>query len=203
MADTNQPQPLQQTQPVHLDPERERFLIELEFVQSFANPFYITYLAQKGFLDNPAFVNYLKYLQYWKRPEYAKFIIYPHSLFFLDLLQNQLFRDKMKDELNAEKLHSTQFYHRFAWDSLQVRSSGGKLDPYVEAQRQLEELEREQLQKQAGNGIISGNTQQQLLNGMQPGAVDGHPSTGRMAVHGAAPISGSGQAQNVVNGRIK
>ena len=27
-------------------------------------------------LDNPDFVEYLRYLLYWKRPEYAKFIKY-------------------------------------------------------------------------------------------------------------------------------
>jgi mediator of RNA polymerase II transcription subunit 31 len=40
-------------------------------------------LAQRGFLEKPAFVNYLEYLLYWKDAKYAKFLRYPHCLFFL------------------------------------------------------------------------------------------------------------------------
>lgn len=32
-----------------------------------------TDLAQRRYFDDPAFVNYLTYLQYWRRPEYAKY----------------------------------------------------------------------------------------------------------------------------------
>ena len=32
-------------------------------------------LAQQRYFQNPAFVNYLAYLQYWKRPEYAKYLL--------------------------------------------------------------------------------------------------------------------------------
>lgn len=31
-------------------------------------------LAQNRFLDDPAFVHYLKYLEYWRQPQYAKYI---------------------------------------------------------------------------------------------------------------------------------
>jgi len=31
-------------------------------------------LGQNRFLDNPAFINYLKYLIYWKQPMYAQYI---------------------------------------------------------------------------------------------------------------------------------
>lgn len=31
-------------------------------------------LAQNGHLKNKAFINYLNYLQYWKKPEYAKYL---------------------------------------------------------------------------------------------------------------------------------
>jgi hypothetical protein len=43
-------------------------------------------LAQGQYFDEPAFVNYLAYLLYWKRPEYAHFIVYPQCLYFLELL---------------------------------------------------------------------------------------------------------------------
>ena len=55
---------------------RQRFELELEFVQALANPFYLHSLAQQGIMTQPAFINYLSYLQYWKRKEYARFVMY-------------------------------------------------------------------------------------------------------------------------------
>nr|DAD47633.1 TPA_asm: hypothetical protein HUJ06_017570 [Nelumbo nucifera] len=82
---------------IYKDPDdgRQRFLLELEFVQCLANPTYIHYLAQNRYFEDEAFIGYLKYLQYWQRPEYVKFIMYPHCLFFLELLQNSNFRNAM------------------------------------------------------------------------------------------------------------
>ncbi|CAG8724721.1 9934_t:CDS:2 [Cetraspora pellucida] len=37
----------------------KRFQIELEFVQCLANPWYLNNLAQRGFFQDPAFLNYL------------------------------------------------------------------------------------------------------------------------------------------------
>lgn len=54
---------------------RARFELELEFVQSLANPFYLHSLAQQNILTQPAFVNFLRYLLYWKEKEYARFIL--------------------------------------------------------------------------------------------------------------------------------
>lgn len=53
---------------------RTRFELELEFVQSLANPFYLQTLGQQRILDDPAFINYLAYLKYWSEKEYARFI---------------------------------------------------------------------------------------------------------------------------------
>src|SRR5712691_8769744 len=55
---------------------RKRFELELEFVQALANPFYLHSLAQQGILYQPAFINYLKYLLYWKEKDYARFILW-------------------------------------------------------------------------------------------------------------------------------
>ncbi|EYC41235.1 hypothetical protein Y032_0576g217 [Ancylostoma ceylanicum] len=52
--------------------QRRRFEIECEFVQALANPHYVNFLAQRGFLKEQHFINYLKYLLYWKQPEYAR-----------------------------------------------------------------------------------------------------------------------------------
>eukprot|EP00242_Pyramimonas_sp_CCMP2087_P004117 CAMPEP_0198218166 /NCGR_PEP_ID=MMETSP1445-20131203/67727_1 /TAXON_ID=36898 /ORGANISM="Pyramimonas sp., Strain CCMP2087" /LENGTH=130 /DNA_ID=CAMNT_0043895081 /DNA_START=170 /DNA_END=559 /DNA_ORIENTATION=- len=90
--------------------ERERFLIELEFIQCLANPKYINHLAQNRKFEDPAFVNYLAYLQYWKKPEYARFLIYPHCLYFLEMLQNEQFRRAVADQRATEFLHTQQLY---------------------------------------------------------------------------------------------
>lgn len=97
---------------VYKDPDdgRQRFLLELEFVQCLANPTYIHYLAQNRYFEDEAFIGYLKYLQYWQRPEYIKFIMYPHSLFFLEQLQNENFRNAMAHPANKELAHRQQFY---------------------------------------------------------------------------------------------
>lgn len=54
---------------------RARFELELEFVQSLANPYYLHSLAQQGILSQPTFVNFLRYLLYWKEKDYARFIL--------------------------------------------------------------------------------------------------------------------------------
>lgn len=96
---------------------RLRFQVELEFIQCLANPNYLhckhvrkkwielSYLiwnififlsklviAQRGYFKDQTFINYLKYLTYWKEPEYARYIKYPMCLYFLDLLQYEHFR---------------------------------------------------------------------------------------------------------------
>ncbi|KAL5791649.1 hypothetical protein ACOSP7_000243 [Xanthoceras sorbifolium] len=97
---------------IYKDPDdgRQRFLLELEFVQCLANPTYIHYLAQNRYFEDEAFIGYLKYLQYWQRPEYIKFIMYPHCLFFLELLQNAHFRNAMAHPGNKELAHRQQFF---------------------------------------------------------------------------------------------
>ncbi|KAI9507992.1 SOH1-domain-containing protein [Russula earlei] len=94
---------------------RKRFELELEFVQALANPFYLHSLAQQGILSQPAFINYLQYLLYWKEKDYARFILYPHALHHLELLQHAEFRSEiMKDEWR-ESLNQKQFDHWRTW----------------------------------------------------------------------------------------
>ena len=59
---------------------------KLEFIQCLASPAYLHYLATSGILYQSSFLDFLRYLRYWKRPEYAKYLSYPHCLYFLDLL---------------------------------------------------------------------------------------------------------------------
>ncbi|KAE9408612.1 SOH1 family protein [Gymnopus androsaceus JB14] len=101
------------------DPEaanRARFELELEFVQALANPFYLHSLAQQNILEQPAFINFLKYLLYFKDKDYARFIHYPHALHHLELLQHVQFRTAMKkDEMLREYLNQQQFDHWRTW----------------------------------------------------------------------------------------
>ncbi|KAG0053164.1 hypothetical protein BGZ83_001574 [Gryganskiella cystojenkinii] len=89
----------------------KRFQIELEFVQCLANPWYLHNLAQQQYFNQDAFVRYLDYLQYFRKPEYAKFIIYPHCLHFLTLLQHKSFRDSLAKQDTATFVHERQYYH--------------------------------------------------------------------------------------------
>jgi mediator of RNA polymerase II transcription subunit 31 len=91
--------------------ERQRFLLELEFVQQLANPQYLHFLALNRYFQDKSFVNYLKYLQYWKKQEYAKFLVYPHCLFFLDLLQHEQFRNELVQPNYMDFLFRQQYYH--------------------------------------------------------------------------------------------
>ncbi|KAL0048919.1 hypothetical protein WJX82_002333 [Trebouxia sp. C0006] len=86
--------------------DERRFLLELEFVQCLSSPQYLNWLSQNRFFDDASFINYLAYLKYWKQPEYARFIIYPHSLFFLDCLQSQDFRTAMaRNEIKVRSMY--------------------------------------------------------------------------------------------------
>ncbi|PWY87510.1 mediator of RNA polymerase II transcription subunit 31 [Aspergillus heteromorphus CBS 117.55] len=91
-----------------------RFTLELEFVSSLANPYYLSHLAvtYPNLLgvnksgddsdanidsvdpDAQAFAAYLAYLySYWKTPEYAQFLTHPGAtLRALRLLQEETFR---------------------------------------------------------------------------------------------------------------
>jgi mediator of RNA polymerase II transcription subunit 31 len=82
--------PSQSPQATTEDPRasnREKFELELEFVQSLANPYYLHNLAQRNILDQPAFINYLEYLMYWKEKDYARFIRFVHDLRAFTTLQ--------------------------------------------------------------------------------------------------------------------
>lgn len=74
-----------------------RFELELEFIQALASPNYLHFLATCGseyadgtILQDPHFLDFLRYLRdTWTKPEYSRFITYPHCLYFLELLIEQ------------------------------------------------------------------------------------------------------------------
>ncbi|KAH7092714.1 SOH1-domain-containing protein [Auriculariales sp. MPI-PUGE-AT-0066] len=105
---------------------RERFELELEFVQSLANPYYLQQLAQHGILQQPEFVNYLDYLQYWKQRDYARFIQYPHALHHLDLLQKKAFREQIAKDEWRDFLNQKQFDHWRTWRVVREPASSSR-----------------------------------------------------------------------------
>lgn len=60
-------------------------------------------------MKNRSFINYLDYLQYWKKPEYARFIVFPDSLAILDLLQHESFREEIAKQEVANFVHEKEF----------------------------------------------------------------------------------------------
>ena len=129
-----------------------RFQMELEFVQCLASPAYLncTYvracvqtclllrfdffitvcrfflllvLAINRYFENKAFMNYLQYLKYWKQPAYAKYIVYPHCLAFLEMLDDERFRQMIAREDFMTLVHGQQFYH---WQTFLNNRSEGK-----------------------------------------------------------------------------
>ncbi|KAG2113811.1 SOH1 family protein [Suillus discolor] len=125
--------PAQSPQVMTEDPRaanRDKFELELEFMQSLANPYYLHSLAQQNILDQPAFINYLEYLTYWKEKDYARFIHYPHALHHLDLLQHAQFRSEMKKDEWREYLNQKQYDHWRTWrDYPGISTSVASTDP--------------------------------------------------------------------------
>jgi mediator of RNA polymerase II transcription subunit 31 len=91
---------------------KNRFELELEFIQSLASPRYLHHLANQNYLRDESFLQFLQYLKYWKQPEYAKFITYPHCFFFLDLLcDNETFRNELVNVEFQNFVHQQQFFN--------------------------------------------------------------------------------------------
>ena len=88
--------------------ELERFELELEFVQALANPSYAHFLALEGFLDDDRMIRFIHHLQYFERPEYARFVLYPHALAFRRALTSKAFRRAMANPRFARQCAETQ-----------------------------------------------------------------------------------------------
>lgn len=87
-----------------------RFEEELEFIQCLCNAQYLQYLYQSGYFSNDKFKAFLVYLQYWKEPKYAKFLLFPQALNILDLLiTSKDFVESLKYTQMIEHLSMQQY----------------------------------------------------------------------------------------------
>jgi len=109
----------------------QRFQVELEFVQSFANPNYLNFLAQRGYFKDPSFINYIKYLQYWKEPVYAKYLKYPMCLHFLDLLQYEHFRKEIVSSQCSRFIEDQQLLHWQHYTRKRVKLLQNQIDKHI------------------------------------------------------------------------
>jgi mediator of RNA polymerase II transcription subunit 31 len=80
-----------------------------------SSPGYLAHLAATRVLFSPEMVAYLQYLLYWKQPEYARFLQWPFCLEFLDLLQEDDFRQKLllNPDFAVALTRQFEFYWRF------------------------------------------------------------------------------------------
>ncbi|OQV03177.1 hypothetical protein CLAIMM_08255 [Cladophialophora immunda] len=131
-----------QTPPTALS---HRFTLELEFVLCLSNPLYLQYLALNfpHLLNKPAtsqnaiesddsdaarFARYLNYLyNYWRTPEYAKYLTHPGAtLRNLELLQQEQFRkDIIRPDVIA-KLFETDVAQKDTPDVTDGRDSSAQ-----------------------------------------------------------------------------
>lgn len=113
---------------------KNRFELELEFIQCLASPAYLHHLATTGVLADASFLEFLEYLAYWKQPQYIKYLNYPHCLYFLDLLlHNPTFRRELANVPFRNFVHEQQFY---SWQHrARVLYGQGLPKPEVESQK--------------------------------------------------------------------
>ena len=84
---------------------------DLEFLQLLSNPQYLSHLAQQRLLEDASFLNYLRHLNYFRRPEFVKFVAYPDALEFLDLLvSSPAFRKAVARPNLAEVVREQQMW---------------------------------------------------------------------------------------------
>lgn len=70
---------------MQLPDDRTRFECELDFVRMLAQTDFVKYLVDK-YKDDDAFIEWMKYLQYWRTAPYIRYVINPLSLFYLEKL---------------------------------------------------------------------------------------------------------------------
>jgi mediator of RNA polymerase II transcription subunit 31 len=95
--------------------EELRFFVEAEFVQALANIDYVVWLAKQDYFEDEAFLNFLKYLEYLRLPEYAIHLTYHRGVEVLSLLLNEKVREVLKeDPLSFRRIVMDQLWSSWA-----------------------------------------------------------------------------------------
>lgn len=88
-----------------------RFSVELEFLSCLANPRYLIYLSQNGYLQDDKFIQFLDYLSYFERDPYRKYVQYSHALFFRKSLMSKEFRDLINSDFINNYVNAKQYFY--------------------------------------------------------------------------------------------
>lgn len=87
---------------------------DLEFIQLLCNPEYLKWLHNEKYFEMQSFRDYLKYLEYFKSPEYSKFLIYPQCIAILEILNHENADDFLSNDQFYDSLEvGEQFMWRF------------------------------------------------------------------------------------------
>jgi hypothetical protein len=122
------------------------------------------------FCKEVAFVNYLKYLMYWKRPEYAKFLANPICLTFLTMLQEETFRNSLGDPKLIDNIYFKQSNFILHYDANRQREA-----MFLQQQMQLEQEEK---LRQAENNVMGDGS-----DGVSAVSVNGNGDAPHQIVH--------------------
>lgn len=139
-------------------------------------------IAQRGYFKDQTFINYLKYLTYWKEPEYARYIKYPMCLYFLDLLQYEHFRREIVNSqcvkfIDDQAILLWQHYTRRRMKLLAAAQLNQQQNQNVQQNQQNQQIQQNPLNGQQNqplaNGLplqngISSPVQNAVVNGGEP-----------------------------------
>lgn len=68
-------------------------------------------LAQHRYFDDADFIKYLEYLRYWEELPYCSYLVFPHCLRMLELLQQPSFRLALKRADYKDFIFEQQHWH--------------------------------------------------------------------------------------------
>ena len=85
-----------------------RLQYDFDFIQGLVSADYVKYLNRKGYLRDEAFLNYLRYLRYWHRPEFFKLLVQPTCVDVVEMLLEK----SVRDELDLNEDFANFFEHR-------------------------------------------------------------------------------------------
>ncbi|GFE52891.1 mediator of RNA polymerase II transcription subunit 31 [Babesia ovis] len=88
-----------------------RFEAELEFVQCLANPHYLHFLSKAGYFEDQRFRAYIVYLQYFRQPEYIKYVKYPYCIRVLELLLDDSFVHSLSNPMAIQAIEQQLMAH--------------------------------------------------------------------------------------------